>query len=89
MVKFLKCQASLQAERMINSCKDKSQLLAFMPRINLNLWILFPAICDSVVTSSRSVTAFVTHYFAGLQQITLECDEVTRFSALSCPRARL
>ena len=89
MVKFLKCQASLQAERMINSCKDKSQLLAFMPRINLNLWILFPAICDSFVTSSRSVTAFVTHYFTGAQQIISVCDEVTRFYALSCPRARL
>ena len=44
--------------------------------------------CDDFVTSSRSVTVFVTFYFIRIQQIILECDEVTRFSTLSCPRAR-
>ncbi len=43
---------------------------------------------DDFVTSSHLVTVFVTEYSIGIQQIMLECDEVTSFSVLSCPRAR-
>ena len=43
--------------------------------------------CDDFVTSSHSVTVFVTEYSIVKQYIISECDEVTRFSALSCPRA--